>query len=180
MAPTSPGVNEPIVVSQEVKKPLKKSKKTAVKIVEEKLQEVNVPHVQVAKTKEDEYKEMQDFLANPDNKQKAVHLADQIQKLVGKNWFSMRALLSKTKENQWSAYQKLQLCKMFGMAETKIGDYRDGKQNLRVQLFKITIGPEERIKAIDDVIGYHQGQIETLQRERDSLSAKLKPAETQA
>jgi hypothetical protein len=119
----------------------------------------------------DEYQEMNKFIEDPENKQKAVFLANQIQGIVGKNWFTLRRLVSKTVENELTAYQKLKLCMMFGFCTSRVGDWKDGKENVRVSLFKITIDKSERIKAIDDIISSLKGQIDQLELEKAGLKA---------
>lgn len=103
------------------------------------------------------------FVSNPDNQRNAISLAQQIEACVGKNWFTVTRFASKAGLDRQIATMKLQMCKMFGLAEVKMGDFTDGRKNLRVPMFKITLSKEARVKAIEQVIEYHQNQILALQ-----------------
>lgn len=103
------------------------------------------------------------WLADPQNRENALSLASQIADVVGKNWFSITRLCSKAHLGRQDAYQKVQLCKLFGFIEMRLGNYRDGKENVQVPLFKVTISKEEKIKALDQIIQYHRDQIEAFE-----------------
>lgn len=118
-----------------------------------------------------EQEKLAQFLASEDNRQNALHLADQIQQCVGANWFSLNRLVKKSGESNITAHQKLQLCKMFGLVETKIGNFRDGKDNNQVPLFKIVISKDDRIKALQQIIQYHRDQIERFETQIKQLNS---------
>lgn len=102
---------------------------------------------------------LEQFLEKEENRQNALRLANHIRECVGDNWFSVNRLVSKSGESRETAFQKIQLCKMFGLAEQKIGNYRDGKDSVRMPLFKITISKEDKIRAYQQIIRYHLDQI---------------------
>lgn len=134
-------------------------------------EEVNPVQEQGVQEQLSEKEKVERFLASEDNRQNALRLADQIQQCVGKNWFSLNRLVKKTGETNMTAFQKLQLCKMFKLVETKMGNFRDGRENSKVPLFKITISNEDRIKALNQIIQYHRDQIEHFETEIKQLNS---------
>lgn len=111
-------------------------------------------------TEEEEEKE---FFNNPENKKNTLVLANQIRDVVSKNWFSFNQFIRKTKEDRMAGYQKLKFCVMFGYAKTKYGDFSDGKENLRLPMWKIAIEKDDHVQALNDIINYHKGQIAQLE-----------------
>ena len=130
----------------------------------------------VAETKEsvDEQKELREFVANPENKQKALALAEQIQEAVGKNWFPIERLVKKSSESRQSAYHKIQLCKMFDLLVTRVGDFKDGAKLIRQPLFKIVITDQDQIDGLKRIIEYHKAQIQAMELQVINLEDKLK------
>lgn len=126
------------------------------------IEEVNIASQSPVEKSDEEM--MQEFLSSEENKANAVRLADQIQQLVGKNWFTVGRLANKAKISRQVAYQKVQMAKMFGFAQVKIGEFRDLEKNKRDEvigkpMFKIAIPDSEKIKAYQDIIQYHKNQI---------------------
>lgn len=114
---------------------------------------------------------LEQFLSKEENRQQALRLADQIQQCVGRNWFSLGRLVKKSSESKETAFQKLQLCRMFNLVEQKIGNHRDGVKNIRQPLFKVTIAKEDRIKALQQIVQYHRDQIEHFELEIKQLNS---------
>jgi hypothetical protein len=116
----------------------------------------------VAKTEEEEERE---FFASEENKKNALVLANQIRDMVGKNWFTFQRFINKTKEDRAAGYQKLKIGEMFGYIKTKVGDFSDGKDSLRMPMWKVVISKEDHVKALQDIIQYHKNQIIQLELE---------------
>lgn len=123
----------------------------------------NTSNEELVKQQVIDQQEYDKWLADPQNRENALTLASQIADVVGKNWFSITRLCSKAHLGRQDAYQKVQLCKLFGFVEMRLGNYRDGKENVQVPLFKVTISKEEKIKALDQIIQYHRDQIEAFE-----------------
>lgn len=123
---------------------------------------VEVPKQKLTQQQIDQ-QQYDEWLVNPQNKENALSLASQIIDVVGKNWFSITRLCSKAHIGRQDAYQKVQMCKLFGYAEVRLGNYRDGRENVQVPLFKITISKEDKVKALDQIIQYHKDQIEAFE-----------------
>lgn len=134
---------------------------------------VNVVSQLAVPTKTDE-EELQEFLNKEENRQSALRLANQIQEIVGKNWFTLRRFMNKTQEsNQLVAFQKIKLCQMFGLMQSKVGDYRDGGKNVRLPMFKVTISNEDVIVAYQTMKQYHQDQVNRFDRLIKNLQDKI-------
>ena len=95
-----------------------------------------------------EYQEMQEFLSKEDNRQKALSLAEQLHTLSKGKWFSLNDVVKKSMESAQSAHQKIQLCKMFNLLITRIGDTNDPRPVLRQPLFKIVISNQDKIEGL--------------------------------
>jgi len=137
-------------------------------VVEDKLKKEGVGGVEVVTPKSDEQLQ-KEFLESEENINNALSLASQVLEVVGDNWFTSLRLARKGQLTEIVATQKMQLLKMFGLAQVKIGNFRDGKDNVRKPMWKITIGKEHKVKALKDVIQYHQDCIDNFQSELNSL-----------
>lgn len=117
--------------------------------------------------------ELAEFLASEQNRQYALQLAEQIQQVCGEKWFSIDKLIKKSAETKQTAFQKLKLCEMFGLLATRIGDWRDGRKELREQLYKVMISAKDRVEALDRIIQYHNDQIDKMTIERNLLAEAI-------
>lgn len=96
------------------------------------------------------------FLNDPENKEGALALASAFEQLVGHKWFNVEKLCKKSGMDRQQAFQKLQMCKIFGTIAAKLGNWRDDKKDLREPLFKVTISNQAKIEALDGIIQYHK------------------------
>jgi hypothetical protein len=119
-----------------------------------------LPEINEDKTAE--FAEMQEFLQNPARKREAVQLAMQVQERLGKNWFTETRMRLKTNQNAETVHKQLQLLRMFDLVEVKPGDFSNGREAVHKLVWKITIGAEHHIRAINEHIGLHQDQINQL------------------
>lgn len=113
--------------------------------------------------------EMAEFIANDDNKKNAVSLAAQIQQYMGNKWFTVEKFQSKTRLQHLEATQKLQMVKLFGHAQLRVGNVNDGPAKSGKPLFKIAISKEMQLRAIDEVIAYHEHQIEEFKLKKKAI-----------
>lgn len=120
-----------------------------------------------------EEKKVTDFLNNKENKDGVLALASTFIDYMGNKWFSAATLCRKTGMDRVQAIQKLQMCKLFGVAEVRVGNWRDGRQDLREPMWKITIGTEAKISALDGIIQYHKDALQDIELQRKSLVAEL-------
>jgi len=138
-----------------------------------------------AEQKELDEKEMRDFLANDENKQKALFLSQEILLATRGKWFTVDQWAKKfitldksrrspivTEVDRYNAFQKVNMCKMFGHVVERVGTGNDGPDKKGQKLFKITISIDDKIKAIDDVIEYIEGELKTFQLQRKVLVAE--------
>lgn len=117
--------------------------------------------------------ELRQFLASEENRQHALQLAEQIQLTCGDKWFTVDKLVKKSAESKQTAFQKLKLCEMFGLMALREGDWRDGRKQLREQLFKVMISPKDKVKALDRIIQYHKDQIDKMTIDRNLLASAI-------
>lgn len=139
--------------------------------IDEIKKDLDVPIVDgIEQSVQTQEQQLNDFKNDPENQQKALCLASQIEQLVGKNWFTVSRLQHKAKISEKEAYQKLQICRTFGLAEVKVGDFKDEKGRGRgLPVFKITISKESRKDAIDQIIQYHKEQIRQFEIQKGLL-----------
>lgn len=123
--------------------------------------------------KVDGEQEIKDFIGKEENQKHALQLAEQIQLTCGEKWFPIDKLLKRSSETKQTAFQKLKLCELFGLVAIRIGDYRDDRKQFREPLYKVTISNKNKIEALDRIIQYHQGQIESISIERNFLKNKI-------
>ncbi len=138
-----------------------------------------------AEQKEADEKEMREFLANPDNQQKALVLSEDISITMRGKWFTVdqwaKKFISIDKDrknpfvneiDRYNAFQKLNMCKIFGHVVERTGTSNDGPDKKNQKLFKITISLDDKIKAIDDVITYIKGELTAFELQRKVLVAE--------
>ncbi len=113
--------------------------------------------------------EMAEFLAKDENKKNAVSLAAQIEEYMGNKWFTVEKFQSKTGLKKMDAMQKLQMVKLFGHAQLRIGNGNDGPEKAGKPLFKIAITREMQIRAINEIIEYHRQQIQDFELKKKAL-----------
>lgn len=116
---------------------------------------------------------LEKFMADPENKEGAMQLASAFLEFMGNKWFSIIALCKKTKMDEKQATQKLQMCKLFGHADVRIGNWRDDRKDLREPLWKITLSKEAKISALNGIIQYHKDALEDVELQRKSLLIEL-------
>lgn len=116
-----------------------------------------------------------DYLSSEKNKAEILHLASEIQVLMGDNWFTYLAYQRKAKIlTHELAFKKLKALELFGFSKMKMGESHNGKNAFRCPMFKITIDKKHKIDAIDDIVKYHQAEIDKLQADRKNLAASKK------
>ncbi len=146
--------------------------KVVSKAIEKKLKEVGAVTIPKGEEKS-ETQQFLEFVSDPEEKKRAIFLAEQIQALVNKKWFTIKdaAKASRGGETPQSIYQKMQILELFKLTERRIGTAEDGREKLRQELFKIVISKQDKILAIDDIIAYHRGIIEKLESQKLGLLA---------
>lgn len=117
--------------------------------------------------------EMKEFLSSEQNRQKALGLAEQIETMMGKNWFTLERLVRDSSESRESAAHKLHICKMFKLIDTRLGDWQDGRHIIRQPLFKVTISLEDKISALDRIVKYHYNQIDNAVLQQKQYQSQL-------
>ncbi len=117
----------------------------------------------------DDYQQLQEFLSNPKNQSDALNMAAEICEMMGDNWFTITRYARKSKLNVDTAFQKLKTLEMFDLTRFRIGDFKDGKESLRLPMFKITITNQQRRDGIDRIIQYYQEQIDQLTIQKNLL-----------
>lgn len=116
---------------------------------------------------------VEEFIAKDENRQSALQLAEQMQDVCGKNWFTVDRLVSKSAESRESALAKIQLLKLFGLAQVRVGDTDDNYKNeFRKVMVKVTISDTDKIDGLDRIIWYHKNEIAKLANQRNNLIAK--------
>lgn len=128
--------------------------------------------------------EFDKFISNPENRQKATVLANQIKELVGKNWFTFERFVDKLKYNnedsKTDAYQQLVILKSFGLCVSKVGDGSLPKSKRGKVVYKIVMDYIAQIDLIDHDIAYFEAKIQFLKQEREKavfMQNKLKQYE---
>jgi len=121
----------------------------------------------------EEEKTINEFLADPENRKGALHFASYIEESVGKKWFTIDQLMKKSGMDKMQALQKLQMCKAFGVVSLRIGYWKDNREQLREPLWKVTIGTQDKIYAIETIIQYYKDSINDAELTRKSLLVQL-------
>lgn len=112
-----------------------------------------------------------EFYSSDDNKQKALYLGQQIAEAMRNKWFTVEAFAKKIELDFDVALLQINICKEFNNVNARMGDASDGPQKNGQQLFKIALNKEDHIKAIDDMIAYHQRQIDIHDLRKKTLIA---------
>jgi hypothetical protein len=136
--------------------------------VNEKAEEA--PKLTPEQEKEENERELREFLLNEKNQIAALELATQMQEAVGKGWFTLDRAALKFKENKASALHKIKLVEQFGYIAKRTGDSRDNIKILREMLYQVVISNEAKIAALDRIIQQYQDQIKSIELKKKMLS----------
>lgn len=123
-------------------------------------------------------KEYDKFITNPENRQRATILANQIKEKVGKNWFTFQGVcdklnLFKAQEQQDMAHS-LAVLIGFGLCVSKMGDDDVPKNKKGKTIFKIVMDYLAQIDLIDHDVAYHQAKVQVLIEQREKIVEKQK------
>lgn len=122
-------------------------------------------------TKEEEQKQIAEFLGKVENKQNALALASQILDIMGNKWFTLPKFAKRIKVGTFEAFQKISLVKMFGHMSERTGVGMDGPEKNGQRLFKVTITNEDKIKVLQSGIEYLKSQIADYELQIKGLSS---------
>lgn len=100
---------------------------------------------------------IEELLASEEARKNSLSLALYVQNAVSKNWFTLDVFQKRLNINRQDAIQKLHILKIFDLVNVKSDEIRDGKSNPKPPLFKITVGIDQRLEVLDQVIGFYQG-----------------------
>lgn len=105
-------------------------------------------------TPEEMQQKQLEHLQDPKNKLRAIGLAQQIQEMVGKNWFPVNRMLKKSNETTQSALQKLENLYLFDLCLMK----NSGQDTY----FKIILTKEEKIRFLQERIRLHGAEVASI------------------
>lgn len=103
------------------------------------------------------------WLTDPQNKQKAILLAQQVQVVMGKTWFNLRAFTKRIGESRQAAFTKLSVLGQFGLM-AKRGEGEATK-------FRVILSTEERLAVLRLLEVEHEYQLRALRHEIAKLRA---------
>lgn len=113
------------------------------------------------------------FMSNPANISKATQMAFELVEVVGKNWFSLARLCSKSKLSKETAFMKLSLLIQFGMLVHKEEKMKVGKSWEKVTVYKVVVSNEAKIEEFRLAIEYYKVEISKLEMQIVDLQQKL-------
>jgi len=125
---------------------------------------------QFGEVTEQDKKDYEEWISNPDNKARAISLAKEIDEAVGGKWFTINRLVKKTKLPEQEAFLKLSFANTFGFVLKKEEKIKEGGHWVNVSLFRIAIGNEIKIEEMKKAINYYEYQIEELNKQIQLLS----------
>ena len=112
------------------------------------------------------------WLADPENRKKALLLAQQLASVMGKNWFTLRAFVKRTRETRQSGFAKLAVLGRFGFLARK-GEGPD-------QLFRVLVSVADRLAVLRMFEAEHVGQLKELRHEIARCELELAAAPGQS
>lgn len=134
--------------------------------------------VDMEDTLEARKKEVEDFVANEDNRKKAWELALDMQRYMGNKWFTLEKAVKKTGMKPEVTFQKIKLLELFGYATIDKGDPMNTKERGRA-VFHLTIDPQQKIDALEHVIITYQNEIDKAKLQILQLKNEQSNAATQ-
>lgn len=120
-------------------------------------------------------KELETFKTNPENKKKAILLAQQFELILNKkkgSWFSLRQLSKRVKETEQEMLIKLKMLQIFDLCIAK--EWRSTSKFRKGELvFRINIGLAEQIQSMDEIIEQLKAETEGYIAKREELKQQL-------
>lgn len=131
-------------------------------------QQAMVINDEVQYTEQDK-KEYEEWVMNPENKKNAQFLANQIIEVMGERWFTLNFFCKKAKLERDTAFQKLYMCRIFGFMLQKDEKVKEDGIWQTLPMFKVSIDNKSKIEEIDRAIAFYYEEIKKLELQKSAL-----------
>lgn len=118
---------------------------------------------------EQDKREYEAWVSDPENKKNAQFLANQIIEVMRERWFTLNDFCKKAKLNKQTAFQKLYVCRIFGYIIQKDSKVKEDGIWQTLPMFKVSIDNKSKIEEIDRAIVFYNEEIKKLELQKEAL-----------